>query len=81
LKSNGTVVSWGTYGLAQFSVPQGLNHVVAIATGDYHSVALKSDGTLVTWGFDTAGQINVPSDISDVVAIAARGSHNMVLLK
>ena len=34
---------------------------MAIAAGDFHSVALKNDGTLVAWGDYTSGQTNIPS--------------------
>jgi len=53
--------------------------VVAIATGDYHSLALKSDGTVVAWGENLNGQCNIPPGLGNVVAIAAHGSHSMVL--
>jgi alpha-tubulin suppressor-like RCC1 family protein len=35
----------------------GLTGVIAIAAGEYHSVALKSDGTVWAWGDNTYGQI------------------------
>jgi len=54
---------------------------VAIATGDYHCLALKRDGTVVLWGFNTVGQCTVPTGLSNVVAIAARGGHSMVLVQ
>jgi hypothetical protein len=63
------------------SVPPGLTNVVAIATGDYHSLALKADGTLVTWGLNPAGQCNVPGGLTNIVSIAARGGHSMVLVQ
>jgi hypothetical protein len=80
LKNDGTVVSWGVYGLAQQAVPAGLSNVVAIATGDYHSMALRSDGTIVAWGFSSVGQCNVPVGLTNVLGIVARGNHSMVLL-
>jgi len=49
LKSNGTVVAWGSNTdfngdvAGQSTVPAGLSGVVAIAAGDYHTVALKLD--------------------------------------
>lgn len=47
LKSDGTVVSWGT---GQLNVPLGLSEVAAIDVGYFHILALKSDGTVVGWG-------------------------------
>ena len=50
------MVFWGGYGLIRGSVPPGLTSVVAIATGDYHSLALRRNGTVIAWGLNTAGQ-------------------------
>ncbi|MDB4566786.1 hypothetical protein N9Z78_02175 [Akkermansiaceae bacterium] len=41
LKKDGTVVAWGNNGLKKCDVPSGLTDVLAIAAGEYHSVALK----------------------------------------
>jgi len=87
---DGTVVGWGynyfgeTTGVSTYpvSVTNGfvalggvrLSNVVAIAAGEYHSVALKDDGTVVTWGDNSYGQRNVPAGLSNVVAIASGGS-------
>src|SRR6185312_15398947 len=54
-------------------------NVVAIAGGNYHSLALRGDGTVVAWGDDSAGQTNVPPGLSNVVAVAAGGFHSMAL--
>jgi hypothetical protein len=81
LRNDGTVVSWGSYGLLQVDVPVGLTNVAAIATGDYHSLALKADGSLVTWGLNSAGQCNIPTGLNHVAAIAARGNHSMILIE
>ena len=54
--------------------------MVAIATGDYHSLALKGDGTVTVWGFNTAGQCDVPPGLTSVALISARGSHSMALV-
>ncbi len=41
LTQGGTVVAWGYNGNGQTTVPAGLSGVVAIAAGEYHTVALK----------------------------------------
>ena len=83
----GTVVAWGAGGLGQSghphygqtTVPAGLSGVVAIAAGDYHTVALKSNGTVVAWGDNYYGQRTVPAGLSGVTAIAAGGHHTVAL--
>jgi len=52
------------------TVPAGLSNVVAIAAGDFGSVALKADGTVVAWG-----GLSVPGGVSNITAIAAGGAH------
>ena len=52
---------------------------MAIAAGEYHSLALKADGTVVAWGDNGYGQTTVPSGLSNVVAIAAGGYHSLAL--
>jgi hypothetical protein len=61
------VFAWGdgSYVFGQADVPPGLNGVVAVAAGDYHSLALKRNGTVVAWG----SIINVPAHWTNVVAI------------
>ena len=80
LKSDGTVIAWGENWVGQSTVPDGLNGVIAIATGGYadigHSLALKSDGTVVAWG-NTAN--TVTDGLNGIVAVAAGGAHNLAL--
>jgi len=79
LKSDGTVVAWGSNNVDQRTVPAGLSGVVAIAAGNSHTVALKSDGTVVAWGSNDYGQTTVPFNLSGVVAIAAGENHTVAL--
>jgi hypothetical protein len=76
-----SVVAWGSdpFGYGTTNVPPGLSNVVAIASGDYHILALRSDSTVVAWGRDSDGQSNVPAGLSNVVAIAAGGRNSLAL--
>jgi alpha-tubulin suppressor-like RCC1 family protein len=81
LTQDSTVLSRGSNGGGETSIPPGLTNVIAIATGFEYvgaeaatgfSLALRKDGTLVGWGQmgRYKGDI-VPPGISNVVAIAA----------
>jgi alpha-tubulin suppressor-like RCC1 family protein len=83
LRADGTVRGWGSnfgpyqYGqptvpvYGQASVPAGLTEVVAIAAGEYYSVALRADGQVVVWGGGPHGPMNVPTTVRNIVAVAA----------
>ncbi len=79
LTQGGTVVAWGYNKFGQTTVPAGLSGVVAIAAGEYHTVALKQDGTVVAWGYNGYGETTVPAGLSGVVAITAGGYHTVAL--
>jgi hypothetical protein len=79
LKSDGTVVGWGSNGFGQLNIPAGLNNVTAIAAGYGHSLALKSDGTVVAWGDNVYLQSSVPAGLNNVIAIAAGDVHSLAL--
>jgi hypothetical protein len=78
LKADGTVVGWGDNGYGQATGvangpsgivtigSQALTEVVAMAAGQYHSLALKADGTVVVWGRNNYGQLNVPAGLSGI---------------
>jgi alpha-tubulin suppressor-like RCC1 family protein len=68
----------------------GLTHVVAVAGGQAHSVALEADGTVWGWGADKSGQLgngsttDTPNPVqatglSKVSAIAAGGNFTLAL--
>jgi hypothetical protein len=57
-----------------------LSNVVAIAAGDFHTLALRADGSVIGWGDDSYGQTNVPSTLINVVAIASGNYHGLALL-
>ncbi len=109
--ADGTAVSWGLNtngqlgdgGTTASNVPVGISitgvpatrHVVAVAAGLSHSLALLSDGNIVAWGLNTNGQLGdgtntqrtSPANVSvlgvlsgrTVVAIAAGNSHSLAL--
>ena len=60
LRSNGTVIAWGSNHAGQCNIPSNLNQVVQISAGFSHSLALKADGTVVAWGGNTTW--TAPSD-------------------
>ena len=65
LRSDGTVVAWGSNEHGQTSVPDGLSNVVRIATEGAYNVAIKSDGTGISWGLDQPPEVN---DLTNVIA-------------
>jgi hypothetical protein len=109
LTSDGAVAGWGAdnYGESTGSGNQvltngwvalnkmPLTNVVAIAAGEFHSLALRSDGTVIGWGLNSSGQAigaasltDTPTNgfvrlagqlLSNVVAIAAGSAHSLAL--
>jgi hypothetical protein len=79
VQSDYSAAAWGRNSDGQATVPDGLNSVVALAAGGFHSLALKADGTVVAWGFDAFAQVTVPTELAGVVAITAGGYHNLAL--
>ena len=111
LCSDGTMAAWGLNWSGQLgngtttesSVPVRVNQsgvladktVIAVSTGDSHSLALCSDGTLATWGYNFYGQLgdgtttesSVPVRVNQsgvlagktVVAVAAGSYHSLAL--
>src|SRR3974390_3190359 len=77
--AGGTVFAWGDNGAGQTNVPTGLTNVVAIAAGDYHSLALRADGTVVAWGLNTYGATNIPADLTNAVAVGGGLWHSLAL--
>jgi alpha-tubulin suppressor-like RCC1 family protein len=83
---DGTVAAWGAGGgassrhppYAQCLVPADVSHVVPVAAGQYHSLALR-DGILMAWGAAPAGGPPMSADLSNVVAIAAGAFHSVAL--
>jgi hypothetical protein len=61
LRSDGTIVAWGSNSYGQTTVPPLAAGTVYtdVSAGSDHTAALCSDGNLVTWGNNTYGQCNV----------------------
>jgi len=105
LKNDGTVWGWGDNNFNQLGDGNRsgqriraiqvhvLSSIIAIASGDMHSIALDSNGRVWTWGWNTYGQLGngtysvstlyVPfgvQNLNNVTAIAAGGSHTAVVV-
>ncbi len=85
LKSNGTVVVWGTptfsWAGTNYPIspaPPTATNVISISAGEYHCLALRNDGTVIGWGYNVQGQAT-PPPLTNVVAIAAGGLHSLAL--
>ena len=55
---------------------QPIKHIVAVAAGDNHSLALSREGVVYAWGDGSAGQLGDGSNVSSFVAVAVRDSYN-----
>jgi len=75
------VIAWGDDSGNQTDVPVGLDDVVAVAGGDYHTLALRHNGSLAAWGFDGDGQTDVPSSPLCFVSVAAGADHSLAITK
>ncbi|MCX8480409.1 MAG: hypothetical protein ORN58_00660 [Sediminibacterium sp.] len=73
------VIGWGFNGYGQTTIPAGLNNVVQITAGRYHSLSLKGDGTVVAWGDNGYGQTNIPVGLNNVTQIASGQYHSLAL--
>lgn len=73
------IVSWGDDSGGQIDAPTNLFDAVAVAGGEYHSVAIRHDGSLMAWGLDDVGQIDVPTNSLPFVAVSAGADHNLAI--
>jgi hypothetical protein len=76
----GRVVAWGDSVAGQGRVPQELQplEAVAVAGGDYHSLALLPDGRIEGWGSNVADATRPPVE-RGWIDIAAGGRHSLAL--
>jgi alpha-tubulin suppressor-like RCC1 family protein len=90
LRANGLVVAWGNNlhgqigdgnighgALTPFTVT-GLADVIAVATGEYHSLALKRDGTVWSWGENAHGELGDGTLILRTRPVQVAGLTNIV---
>src|SRR5215472_4680844 len=66
----GVVIGWGDNDEGETDIPAGLDSVIAIAAGWYHSVAVTGAGKVVAWGSSARGLLDVPAGLTGVAAIA-----------
>ena len=79
LKSEGTIVAWGSNGSGESAVPAGLTNITAIAAGGYHSLAVREDGSVVAWGANDVGQSTPAPGLAGIVQVAAGEWHSVAL--
>jgi alpha-tubulin suppressor-like RCC1 family protein len=84
LKLDGSVVAWGSFGLTNVPTaisnvvtifPRSLSNIIAIAAGDWSTVALRGNGTAVRFYYGNSRQ----QSLTGIRAIAAGANHALVL--
>ncbi len=87
VKTDGTVIAWGSNLYQQLNVPSGLGAVKQVEAGGYHTLVLLADGTVrgcgvpvpnLGWGHYT---IDVPTGLSDVVHVTGGAAHSVAVLE
>ena len=79
VRTDGTVISWGSTTSQGAAVPAGLTGVVDVAAGHNTSYALRADGSVVAWGSNYYGQTSVPGGLSNVTKVVAGWTHAIAL--
>jgi flavin reductase (DIM6/NTAB) family NADH-FMN oxidoreductase RutF len=79
VRSDGTLVAWGSDYYGESDVATGLTGLVAVAAAYQHSLALKTDGTVVAWRDNGLGQTRVPQGLTGVTALAGGYGYSLAL--
>jgi alpha-tubulin suppressor-like RCC1 family protein len=73
--ADGNMVGWPNdlYGLGR--LPDGVSNILAVASGDFHTVGLTSDGHVLEWIYGPPPQVrtNFSPYLRDVVSVSAGG--------
>jgi hypothetical protein len=75
VKSDATVVCWGSNGAGQSAPPTGT--FTAVSAGDTHTCALRNDGGIACWGNGGSGRTTVPA--GTFTAVSAGYSHTCAI--
>jgi alpha-tubulin suppressor-like RCC1 family protein len=75
IRTDRSLESWGDDYYDQVGDTPSGTDFIAIAAGQYHSVALRSNGTVVVWGDDWYDQITDAPTSGYFIGIAAGGDH------
>ena len=75
------LIGWGANPGARHDIPRRLEtaHVVLLAAGNDHDLAVTRNGTLVAWGTPGRGEVPAALDGVRVDAIAAGGQHSLAV--
>jgi len=57
-----------------------LTGVIAIACGDYHTMALKADGTIFAWGANNSGQLGDGTTINKTLPVQVSGLSSVIAI-
>lgn len=81
LRSDGSLVSWGSNDHSKAQVPQNLPQVHEVSVGPDTSAALLSNGDVSFWGSNSFGQQNFPSGIGRARSVVCGSGHTGILLE
>jgi hypothetical protein len=83
LKTDGSVVAWGSTEVPGLNTPPAGLKATAITAGPSTAYALTTSGTVVGWGGNSSGELDLPAAVTqpgNVKAVAAVGGGAVALL-
>jgi RHS repeat-associated protein len=95
LREDGTVWTWGSNEYCQLgngsscnqyskkylpTLVPGLNDIIAISAGYYHSLALTSDGTVMAWGRNDYGELGNGTSENQATPVQVPGLSNIIAI-